>query len=309
MKKFVIALAALALTAGMASAQDINAALEVYNNAIAQAEFDKEAALTGLKDALQQGLALGDEGAELVANCKNAIPSLTLSLAKTQINEGEFDKAAETLATAEAVAKEYGNEEIPAEIPMLMLAIYKRRGAQAFKDQNWEAALADLSKVVAADTTDGNTYVKIGQAQTKLGNIDDALEAFKLAAANGKEQQVSKTIANIYKKKAIAAQKAGNLNEAIENLAASNQYNEDPGNFRSIGGLYNKLGKLKDSNEAYIKYLELAPNAPDADGVKYTIAVNAQKVKDFATARAYYSKLLGNETYAAEAKKQLGLLK
>ena len=88
MKKFVIALATLALTAGMASAQDINAALEVYNNALAQAEFDKEAALTGLKDALQQGIALGDEGAELVANCKNAIPSLTLSIAKTQINDG-----------------------------------------------------------------------------------------------------------------------------------------------------------------------------------------------------------------------------
>lgn len=308
MKKIVIALAALALTAGIASAQDINAALETYNNALAIIDTDKAAALDGLKEALTLGEALGEEGAELVANCKSAIPSVMVSIAKSQINEGEFDTALATLADAETVAKEYENDDVAAEIPDLLVNIYNRRGSKAYNEKNFEAAIADLTKVIEANPEDGKTLLKVAVANRALGNMDESLEAFKQAAANGMEKQANPQIANIYKKNAITAQKAGKLSEAVEALAASTEYVKDAGTFKTIGNLYTKLNKLTDAVNAYKQYLEISPSAADADDVKYTIADLARRGGDKATAKEYYNQLLSNATYAAEAKKQLGAL-
>ena len=308
MKKIVIALAALALTAGIASAQDLNAALEVYNNALAQSEDDKAAALDGLKNALKLGEALGEEGNDLVANCKSAIPALMLSLAKAQINDANYDKALEMLAETEAVANEYENGDVLIDIPDLYVNVYNRRGSKYFNEKNFAPALEDLAKVVEADPTDGKTFLKIAMAQQVLGDVDAAVESYKKAAENGNEAAANKRLGSIFIAKGQALQKAGKNAEAIEAYETAMGYVENAGVYKVIGNLHTKLGKSAAANEAYKKYLELKPNAPDADGVKYTIAVNAQKLGDKATAKAFYSQLLSNAEYAAEAKKQLGAL-
>ena len=308
MKKIVIALAALALTAGFASAQDLNAALEVYNNALAQSEDDKAAALDGLKNALKLGEALGEEGNDLVANCKSAIPALMLSLAKAQINDANYDKALEMLAETEAVANEYENGDVLIDIPDLYVNVYNRRGSKYFNEKNFAPALEDLAKVVEADPADGKTFLKIAMAQQALGDVDAAVESYKKAAENGNEAAANKRLGSIFIAKGQAAQKAGKNAEAIEAYETAMGYVENAGVYKVIGNLQTKLGKSAAANEAYKKYLELKPDAPDADGVKYTIAVNAQKLGDKATAKAFYSQLLSNAEYAAEAKKQLGAL-
>ena len=308
MKKIVIALAALALSAGIASAQDLNAALEVYNNAVAQSEDDKAAALDGLKNALKLGEALGEEGNDLVANCKSAIPALMLSLAKAQINEANYDKALEMLAETEAVANEYENGDVLIEIPDLFVNVYNRRGSKLFNEKNFAPALEDLAKVVEADSTDGKTFLKIAMAQQALGNVDAAVESYKKAAANGNEAAANKRIGSIFIAKGQAFQKAGKNVEAIEAFETAMGYIENAGVFKVIGNLNTKIGKLAAANEAYKKYLELKPTAPDADDVKYTFADIARRSGDKATAKAYSSQILSNATYAAEAKKQLGAL-
>ncbi len=309
MKKIVTLLAALALTAGVAFAQDLNAALETYNTALSLAENDKAAALDGLKEALKQGEALGDEGAELVGNCKNAIPPLMLSIAKSHINDGEFDAALENLTATEAAAKEYDNPDVLFEIPDLFITVYNRRGSKLFADKNFEAALADFAKVLEANPEDGQTHLKSAIALQSLGKVDEAVEAYKLAAANGKDKQANPRIAKIFQQKAILAQKAGKFADAIEAMNTANEYVESAGNFRSLGVLYSKMGKVKEANEAYVKYLELDPKAKDAEDVKYTIAASAQKIGDKATAREYYNQLLSSAKYAEAAKQQLATIK
>ena len=267
MKKTVTLLAALALTAGVAFAQDLNAALETYNTAISLAETDKAAALSGLKEALKQGEALGDEGAELVGNCKNAIPPLMLSIAKSHINEGDYDAALENLTATEAVAKEYDNPDVLFEIPDLFTTVYNRRGSKLFSEKNFEAVLADFAKVLEANPEDGQTHLKSAIALQSLGKVDEAVEAYKLAAANGKDKQANPRLSKIFQQKAIAAQKDGKFAEAIEAMTLANGYVESAGNYRSLGVLYSKTGKVKEANEAYIKYLEIDPKGKDADVV------------------------------------------
>ena len=309
MKKIVIALATLALAAGVASAQDLNAALEVYNNALAQSENDKAAALAGFEEALKMGAALGEEGADLVANCKTVIPTLNLSLAKAKINESDFDAALEMLTKTEAIASEYENGDVLLEIPDLYVTVYNRRGSKLFNDNNFEAALADFAKVVEADEKDGQTWLKIAMAQQGLGKMDEAIEAYKTAAANGKEAAANKRLGSIYIAQGQAAQKAGKIADALELYKTAMEYVENAGVYKVMGNLYAKTGKHTNANEAYKKYLELKPNAPDADDVKYTIAVSAQKIGDKAMAREFYNQLLSSDKYAETAKQQLATIK
>ena len=83
MKKIIIVLASLVLFAGVASAQDMAQATETYNNgAAALQEGNKAQALELFLQALEEGQACGEDGAELVDNCKGIIPTIKLSIAR-----------------------------------------------------------------------------------------------------------------------------------------------------------------------------------------------------------------------------------
>ena len=82
MKKLIASIAALVVALGSAFAQDLAAVTEIYNAGAAAVSTDKESALKSFEQALQLATALGEEGQEVVANCKNIIPNLKLSIAK-----------------------------------------------------------------------------------------------------------------------------------------------------------------------------------------------------------------------------------
>ena len=83
MKKIFLLITAALMTAGIASAQDINEATANYNNGATELQMGNlEAAVTYFKTALEMGETLGEPAAELVENCKSAICSVTLAMAK-----------------------------------------------------------------------------------------------------------------------------------------------------------------------------------------------------------------------------------
>lgn len=310
MKRIMLALAALVCAASFASAQDMAVATETYNNGVMALQGgDKSAALSYFTEALSLGQACGDEGAELVTNCKNAIPGIILSIAKGQINDGAYDDAIKTLDEAAAKAKEYGVDGIPAEAAELTTNAYLRKGTSLLKEKDMAGAAGALEKVVAADPTNGNASLMLGQALMGCADLDGAIEAFKVAAANGKADQANKMLGNIYLKQGQALLKGGKNAEAIEAFQTANSYVENPASYKLIASAYSKLGKTSASLEAYKKYLELNPTAKDAAGVKLTIAATAQKAGDKATAIEYYQQIVGDAQYGATAKQQLEVLK
>ena len=77
MKKIILSFAAVLMTAGLMSAQDINAVTEVYNNGAMEIQMgNMEAALAHFQNALTMAEALGDEGAEIAATCKKSLGSV-----------------------------------------------------------------------------------------------------------------------------------------------------------------------------------------------------------------------------------------
>ena len=270
MKRLFVAVAAFALAAGIASAQDFNAAVETFNNGAQTLESNKADALTQFKSALAQFEACTeDEAADMVAQCKKIIPQTILSIAKEQINEANYDEALETLKEAAAVAEGYGIEEIAADAKDLVPTAWSRKGAALLKAKDFAGAAAAFKAVVALTPEDGQSQLLYGQALMQAGDNDTAIEALKVAAANGKADQANKLLSNLFLKKGQALLKENKGADAIKAFEEANSYVENA-------------------------------NA-------YKLAATAQKAGDKATATEYYKKLSGTK-YAEQAKAQLAAL-
>ncbi len=309
MKRLFVAIAALALAAGIASAQDYNAAVEAFNMGAQTLESNKAEALSQFKNALAQFEACEEaEAAEMVAKCKEIIPQTILSIAKEQINEAKYDEAVETLKEAASVAEGYGVEDIVTEAKDLIPNAWSRKGAALLKAKDYAAAAAAFKSVVDLTPEDGQSQLLYGQALMQAGDNDAAIAALEAAAANGKAEQANKLLSNAFLKNGQALLKANKAAEAIEALEKANSFVENANAYKLIASANTKLGKSKAAIDAYKKYLEVSPEAKDAADVMFTIAATAQKAGDKATAIEYYKKLSGNAKYAAQATQQLGAL-
>ena len=308
MKRLFVAVAAFALAAGIASAQDMSAAVETFNMGAQTLESNKAEALAQFKSALTQFEACdAEEAAEMIAQCKKIIPQTMVSIAKEQINESKYDEALETLKEAAGVAEGYGQEEIAAEAKDLVPTAYTRKGAALMKAKDFVNAAAAFKGAVALTPEDGQTQLLYGQALMQAGDNDTAVTALEAAAANGKEDQAKKLLSNLFLKEGMALVKANKSAEAITALEKANSYGESANAYKLIASANTKLGKSKAAIEAYKKYLEVSPDAKDAADVMFTIAATAQKAGDKATAIDYYKKLSGTK-YAEQAKAQLAAL-
>ena len=308
MKRLFVAVAAFALAAGIASAQDMSAAVETFNMGAQTLETNKVEALNQFKSALTQFEACAEEeAAEMIAQCKKIIPQTLVSIAKEQINDALYDEALETLKEATGVAEGYGQEEIAAEAKELVPTAWTRKGAALLKAKDFVGAAAAFKAVVTLDPEDGQNQLLYGQALMQAGDNDGAVAALEAAAAAGKADQANKLLSNLFLKEGMALVKANKNAEAITALEKANSYLENASAYKLIASAYTKLGKSKTAIDAYKKYLEVSPNAKDAADVMFTIAATAQKANDKATAVEYYKKLAGTK-YAEQAKAQLAAL-
>ena len=69
-------------------------------------------ALDCFQKALEMGKTIGADADELVANCKNAIPGVSLEIAKDLIKDAKYDEAAAKLDEVAKIAEEYENAEV-----------------------------------------------------------------------------------------------------------------------------------------------------------------------------------------------------
>ena len=313
MKRIFLFFAAVVMTAGVLSAQDINQATESYNNGAMELQMgNNSAAIEYFQSALTMGEALGDEGAELVANCKKAICSAYLSMAKDLYNAKDFDGAITAFQQAKEVAEGYGEAEIAAEAADLIgqteMLKFNTEGKAAMKAKDFATAITCFTKVLEMDPANGATAIQLGQAYMNSGKLDEAITALETAKANGQEKNAAKILSNIYLKKAQASNKAKNYQEVIDFAAKSNEALENGNAYKLTASALQKLGKNNECIAAYEKYLEVTPNAKDAGGIICTIAVLYQQAGNKAKAKEYYEKIVNDPQFGATAQEQLKTL-
>ena len=310
MKKLFIAIAAMVMTAGIISAQDMAQATELYNNgATAISMKNWTEALDYFQKALSMGQEIGEEADELVTNCKNAIPGVSLQIAKDLIKAADYDAAAEKLEAAKKIAEEYGNEDVAAEATSLVPQMWMQKGVDALKLKDYATAAEGFSKSYAIDTTAGKTALYLGQALGAQGKTEEAVEAFKHAAWNGQEDAAKEQISNLYVKEANAAFKAQKLADAVKAAEKANSYAENATAYLIAGQASQKLSKNADAIKNFEKYLELKPTASNANAITYTVAALYQGQKNNAKAIEYYTKVQNDAKFGAQAKQMIAALK
>ncbi|MFB0973115.1 MAG: tetratricopeptide repeat protein [Bacteroidales bacterium] len=204
MKKILLVISVFFLSLGIASAQDLQAVTTLYNDAATALNSGSDSlALAKFQDAQSQAEALGDEGADIVKNCKNIIPKIYLSMGKTAANAQDNDKAIALLKTAidmgKATADSATVNEADELVPQLMLAKANNLlNAQKF------AEAADLySQICEIQPSNGVAVLRLGMAQNASGDIDGALETLKKASELGEAATAKKQLSNRYVKNAV----------------------------------------------------------------------------------------------------------
>lgn len=309
MKKIVMLFAAAAMTVSVAFAQDINAVTEMYNNGAMELEMgNKESALNYFQSAITEAEALGEAGVEIIANCQMMIPAVMISLANDFIEADNLDAAMEWLAKAEEAANTYGDTDNAAKANEKKEQVLMKKAAELLKAKDYANAIVVYEQIMAADPTNGRAALQMGQAYNASGDQVKAEEAFNIAAANGQEKQAFKQLSNLYVKKASASLKAKNTQEAYDFAIKSNEYLENANAYKIAGQCAMALGKAAEGLPLLEKYLELSPNAKDANQMKFNIAATAQKLGDKEKAKAYYEQVLGDPKFGAQAKAQYDAL-
>lgn len=305
----IATLAAFTVALGAAFAQDLAAVTELYNAGAAAISTDKAGALKNFEQALAQAEALGEEGAEVVANCKNIIPNLTLSIAKDFVKESKFDEAVAQLGAAVAVAEKFEAPDVADEAKNLIPQVKMSKAGNLLNAKDYDGAAAAYREVLEADPANGNAALRLGAALNGAGKLAEAKAAFEQAAANGQEATANKQLGNIYLKEAAAALKEKKYADAVTAAAKVNDYTENAQAWQIAGQASQLAGKNNDAIKYFEKYLEAAPTASNAGAIAYTVGALYQQAKNNAKAKEYYTKAASDPKYGAEAKKMLDALK
>ena len=309
MKKIFLMLVAAAMTALTVSAQDIAQATENYNNGAMELQMgNKDAALNYFQTALTMAEALGEEGAEVATNCKNAIPVLMVSIAKDLIKAENFDGAIEQLNKAIEVAESYGNADAAEDAKTLVPQVLMSKAGDMLNAKNFAGAAETYQQVVAADTTNGMAALRLGMALGALGKNAEAENAYLLAARHGQEKNAMKQLSSTYVKQAAAFLKVKKYQEAVDAALKSNEYQENATAMKVAGTAASQLKKNEDAIKYLEKYLELSPNAKDAAQMIYTIAATAQPMGNKEKAKQYYQKITTDPKFGPTAQQMLQAL-
>ena len=297
MKKIFLFFAAAFMAAGVASAQDINKAIELANNGNEAFQLGEyQLALDAFKQSLAIAEGLGEAGAEHAGTC---------NLLKAGDYDGALAKLNETVTTAEG----YGATETVSEAQELIPNVYMAQGNAALKAKDMASAVAAYTKVTELNPANGDAYLRLGRAFASTGKVNEAVAAYEKAAANGEEVDAKKQLSNLYLKLAQAAAKAKDNKGTIDNALKANEYLENANAYKLAASAAQKMGNNAQCIEFYEKYLAVKPNAKDAAGVTFTIAALYQQIGNKAKAIENYTKVASDPQYGAGAQEQLKVLK
>ena len=281
MKKIAMVIATAFMAFSVAHAQDINAVTETYNNSALSLDMgNKQEALDQFQSALSEAEALGEIGVEIAEQCKAIIPQLMISIAKDNLIEENFDAAYDLLVKAKEASALYGNIEKEAEADGLINQPLMQKANGFLNAKDFANAITVYEQLMTLDPTNDKAALRLGQCYASTGNFDEAEKAFNVAAANGQEKQAYKQLSNLYFRKAQTAFKAKNLQEAIDFANKSNEYLENANAYKIAGQCSMTLGKTAEGLPLLEKYVELSPNAKDANQMRFNIAATAQKLGD-----------------------------
>jgi tetratricopeptide (TPR) repeat protein len=270
-----IALFSLLIFGAQLFAQDLNTAIDIFNegNQALQAD-NKELAIDKYKQALDIASKLGPEGTEIVAACKTQIPTLYYQLGVQDYRDQNTDKAIEEFQNAIKYGKDYGDSETVQKAEELIPRLYFAKGNDLFKNDSFEEALANFKLSAEIDPSYARAYWGQGLALNRMNKLDEMDEAFMQARTLAETQQddalvdrINSTAKRFLQSEGTSKLQAQNWNDAIKYFSASNFYQDDNADtYYYLALANNGLSKWSEAVKAAEKGIALS--AGESNDVK-----------------------------------------
>jgi tetratricopeptide (TPR) repeat protein len=239
------------------------------------------------KARVQAGNAISEEQKKKIEAAKQEnvkIKGLNdrLLLAKQQQDQGQFEEAVKTME--EASQLDSTRDLIWFKLGDAYVMAGKKNPDRAAANAEFEKAVDSYKKAIAIKPTVGAYYNNMGEACAKLGQTDNAINAYTQAALND-PTEAAKYYFNLG---AVLTNtgKADEANAAFDKAIAADPTKADAYYQKSINlmskGTVDAKGETHYPPEVASglqKYLELAPTGVYADGAKALLASMGEKVQ------------------------------
>ena len=184
-----------------------------------------------------------------------------------------------------------------------------KKAGNLLNAKDFAAAAETYAKVLELQPTNGAAALRYGQCLENSGKGEEAVEAYKLAAANGQEKNANSQMGKYYLKRSVEALKGKKYADAVKDATASFELVNNPQALQVAGQASQLSGKNADAIKYFEQYLEAAPNAKNAGQIAYTVGALYQQAKNNAKAKEFFGKAVSDPKYGADAQKAINALK
>ncbi len=303
MKRFVriVLTATVALFAGNVFAQDMNQAGELYQKAVETYQAGNELeAVKNFKEALKIAEGAGEEGAEMVANCKDMIPQILLAAAGKLVGAKDYAKAEEIFKEVVTLGRQFGNEDIAKKAELTLTQIPMQAGADALNNGNTAEAISLFGKAVELNPENATAYLYLGMAHNSADNTDEAEKALLKAKELGNDK-AEQALIGMFINNANDNYKAKNFKDAITFAEKALAFGANPSASQIAGvSAYN----LKNWSKA-ATHLK---NAPSNNQFTYMIGTCYENLGNKAQACTFLKKIVNDAKFGANAKAKVAKL-
>lgn len=285
MKKIIILAFAALFSAGIASAQTMEEAIDLYNTGSTMlGTGDNKGALNYFEQALTMGETIGPEATELISNCKDIIPKLHLQIAKDYVEAQNTDMAVAEIEKTIALAGQYGETETMQEANELLPQILLQNAGRLLNSKQYTEAAEAYKAVIEVQPDNATAWLRMGLAYRGANNNEAAVDALLKAGELGQTKEANKQLSTLYLLEAVKHQKAKNWAGVIENAELSASYEDNYNAQQLIGVAALQLGQYEKAISGFENYLALQPNAKNKNQMYYYIATayNSMGNKDMA---------------------------
>lgn len=297
MKKIIILATVAVFSAGIASAQTVEEATDLYNSGAAMLKTgDNQGALTFFEQALEMAEIIGPDAMEVMDNCKDIIPKLHLQIAKDYVDQQQSDMAVAEIEKTIEIANEYGQTETVQEATELLPQVLLQAAGRYLNSKQYEQAAEAYSAVIEVQPNNAVAWLRMGISYGMMGKTEEAVEAYKKAAELGQTDQANKQLSNLYLMEAVKCQKAKDWAGVIENAETSVSYLDNYNANKLIGIAALQLGQNEKAVKGFENYLALQPNAKDKNQMYYQIATAYNNMGNKEMACTYFKMIMDDPT-------------
>lgn len=317
MKFFLAACAAMLITVNAYAQDEVQELVTQYNSALELVNAKKyDEAAKALEAVAKEAKEFEEDGAEVLKGAQALIPQCYLRMGMADARAKNWDEAVEDFNQAISKGEMYKDAATVRTAKGAIATVYKAKGAGAFNEKDYAAAIESFSKGYEANPNDTQLALNLAMSYCEMGDTENGFKVYNEIIALGETHSKYKEAATTAEEKlgyymtldihkALEAKEYAKADQMITALLS-----EDPKNANGNMLLINSAAKQSKWNVIISKGTAAADAQTNPDmksTVYYNMAAAYQNSGNTEKAIEYFKRVTSGPS-AANAKAQIAAL-